>query len=182
MASPLAAEQHDDVSKWGRQTYGDPCAECGFSWSLDYEEARLLMESIPSRYRVMLAETDGSARLPDLRWSALGYVCHVTDNLRTWAERLAAAALGSRTAISPYDADLLAVARRYGQTSVEGALWSLERAVGDWLLATKLSHEADARIQHCTRGEQTVLDVVQNNIHDALHHEWDIARSIRHKA
>jgi len=33
---------------------------------------------------------------------------------------------------------------------------------------------------HAERGEQTALDVVRNNTHDACHHEWDMRRSIEH--
>jgi len=31
---------------------------------------------------------------------------------------------------------------------------------------------------HPERGEQTVLDVVGSNAHDAYHHRWDIERSL----
>lgn len=117
------------------------------------------------------------SRHPDLEWSAVAYVCHIADNLRIWAERLAGAALGSTTPVSSYDGDLLARARVYDGVPVEGALWSLGRAVADWKAAVLLAAERNVVLQHPERGRQTVEDVALNNAHDAHHHIWDIERS-----
>ena len=61
---------------------------------------------------------------------------------------------------------------------LESALWSLERAVSDWLRAVEIALEESVVFIHPERGEQTVLDVSRSNAHDAYHHEWDTRRSI----
>jgi hypothetical protein len=164
-------------STWGRSTYGDPCRECGFSWSLSVHDAISVVSSTPDRAGDALAGHDPASRHDDLTWSALAYVCHITDNLRIWAERLAGAALGSTSIVSPYDGELLARARAYEGVPVEGALWSLGRAVDDWKAAVLLAGERKVAIQHPERGPQTVEDIALTNAHDAYHHVWDIQRS-----
>lgn len=166
------------VSEWQRNLYGDPCHECGYGWSISQPDAVALVEGIPRRYSDLLAGRDGSARHRDLRWSATEYVCHVTDNLRIWAERLAGAARGATATLVPYDSDLLAQARAYNGVHITGALWSLEHAVRDWQEAVRLASTAGVSLIHPDRGEQTVLDVVRGNAHDAHHHGWDISRSL----
>ncbi len=166
------------MSEWGRATFGQPCRGCGFDWDLDLEGARARVATMPDRYRAALAGGDGSARHPDLTWSAGAYVCHVTDNLRIWAERLVAAARGWDGSVSPYDPDVIAAGRVYDAVPVEGALWSLGDAVAAWLDATAVAGAAGTGLSHPIRGRQTVLDVVLNNTHDASHHEWDIRRSV----
>ena len=175
----VAGPWHDRrMSDWGRRTYGDPCQECGFSWGLGWDEAVALLADIPGRFRQALAGSDGRARHPGLGWSAGAYVCHVADNLRIWAERLAGAARGSTQRATLYDPDLLATARSYEQLPIEGALWSLERAVGDWLVAGRMAADADVTLTHPERGEQTHLDALLTTVHDAFHHEWDVRRSL----
>lgn len=165
------------MSTWGRTTYGDPCRECGFRWPLSLDEAVSVVDSTPDRVADALEGRDSSSRHPDLAWSALAYACHVTDNLRIWAERLAGTALGSTRPVSPYDGDLLARARSYEGVPIEGAMWSLGRAVEDWKAAVRLAAERNVVLQHPERGRQTVEDVAFTNAHDAHHHVWDIRRS-----
>jgi hypothetical protein len=166
------------MSRWGGSTYGDPCRECGFRWQLSLDDAVSVVSSTPDRVADALAERDPTRHHPDLAWSALAYVCHITDNLRIWAERLAGAALGSMSSVSPYDGDLLARARAYEGVPLQGALWSLGRAVEDWKAAILLAMERNAVLQHPERGPQTVEDVALTNAHDAHHHVWDIRRSM----
>ena len=164
--------------KWGQSLYGNPCRECGYDWSITPEDALALMASIPARYAALVGDSDGSHRHPDLGWSAAAYVCHVTDNLRIWAERLAGCALGGDRRVPGYDENLLAWARAYECVPVAGALWSLRHAVDGWIEAVDLARRERVVLIHAERGEQTALDVVRNNTHDAYHHEWDIRRSI----
>jgi hypothetical protein len=112
--------------------YGDPCRECGYDWSIELAEAIRLVAETPRLYAELIGDTDGTARGPGLDWSTGAYVCHVGDNLRIWAERLAGAARGSSTKIAPYDSELLARARQYESIAVEAALWSLGRASFEW--------------------------------------------------
>jgi len=164
------------VTAWGRAQYGDPCRECGYDWSLELEDAIRLVAETPSRYAELLDGTDGSTRGAGLDWSTRAYVCHVTDNLRIWAERLAGAARGSSAEIVPYDSDLLARARRYESIALEAALWSLGRASMEWVEAMEMARIDGSMLMHPDRGTLTVNDVVMTNAHDAFHHAWDISR------
>jgi hypothetical protein len=165
------------MSSWGAATYGDPCRRCGYAWDLDPDDAAALVAAAPERFREALGDDDGTARHPDLAWSAAAYVCHVGDNLRIWAERLAGASLGTARDVTTYDADLLAEARRYDDVPLAGALWSLGRAAGDWRDAVTAATTAGVTLNHPDRGPQTVADVVRTNAHDVVHHAWDVARS-----
>jgi len=170
--------QGGPVERWGAPLYGDPCRQCGFHWSITPDAAMDLIARVPVRLAEMLADTDGSQRHPDLHWTAGAYVCHVTDNLRIWAERLAGAALGGSQQVPGYDENLLARARDYERVPLAGALWSLECAARDWQEAVHLALASDAVLLHAGRGEQRVADVARNNAHDAHHHAWDIRRSM----
>jgi hypothetical protein len=166
------------VSAWWRSVYGDPCRECGYDWSISRDDAVALIRAAPARYADILRDRVGSERHPDLDWSAGAYVCHVTDNLRIWAERLAGFALGASGQVANYDGDLLARARAYEGVPIQASLWSLQRASGDWLEAFALAVDKGVVLLHPERGEQSTLDVARSNAHDVHHHEWDIRRSL----
>lgn len=166
------------MESWGAALYGDPCRECGYEWSIGPRAALGLVAGIPARYADLLAGTDGSQRHPGLGWTAGGYVCHVTDNLRIWAERLAGAALGGSRHVPGYDENLLGQARGYQLVPLAGALWSLQHAALDWQEAIDLALEREVVLLHAGRGEQRAADVARNNAHDAHHHAGDIRRSL----
>lgn len=166
------------MSAWHRSHYGDPCRECGFDWSLSLADALAFADSIPAQFAATLKASDGSEQHPDLAWSTCAYVSHVVDNFRIWAERLAAAGLGSVAPVAPYDSEALSTARAYTQLPLAGALWSLERAVPEWRAAVALAGAANAVLWHPDRGELTLSDVVLGNVHDAVHHLWDVERSV----
>jgi DinB superfamily len=168
------------MSTWGRQTFGDPCRVCGFDWSLTEADAQALIVSTPARFTELIAGRDGRAQHPDLEWSAAGYVCHVADSLRVWAERLANVALGDPGPVAEYNQDALAQARSYANVGVRGALWSLQRAVGDWQAAGLLATENDTVMTHPELGAMTLLDVTLIRAHDVHHHAQDIQRSFDH--
>jgi hypothetical protein len=170
------------VSDWGRRTFGDPCRECSFDWSLSFDEIVDVVRSLPGAYAATLIGCDGSERIDALEWPAISYVCHVVDNLRIWAERLAGATLGGRPAIASYDSDGLAMARNYVGVPLSGALWSLGRAAADWQEATRRAERAGVVLLHPDRGSQTVLDTIENNAHDAFHHHWDLTRIVNPQA
>ena len=170
------------MEKWGADLYGDPCRQCGFDWQLDPAAAIELMEAIPERYAKVLAGASGQERHPGVTWTTAAYVCHVTDNLRIWAERLAGAYTTGDLIVPGYDADLLAEARQYNRLSLGGALWSLGLAVEIWVEAVENALLADVELHHATRGSQPAEDVVLNNLHDAMHHLQDIADSLRYAA
>jgi len=136
------------------------------------------VDGTPSELAALLVGSDGTERHPGLAWPVVAYVCHVGDNLRIWAERLAGLALGEHRPVARYDPDLLARARRYDEVALTGALWSLVAAVGEWNDAVSMAAEAGVTLVHPDRGEQTLVDVVRSNAHDVFHHCWDIRRTI----
>ena len=167
------------MEQWGASLYGDPCRECGFGWKLTPEQAVTVVRAAPGSYKAWLARATGRERHPDLAWTAAAYVCHVTDNLRTWAERLAGGYLAGDRAVPGYDPDLLAQARHYDEASLAGALWSLRQAAPAWTEAAEKAVAAGLVLQHATRGPQRAEDVARNNAHDTHHHLWDIGRIMR---
>jgi hypothetical protein len=161
------------MSDWGRTTYGDPCRECGFGWDIDAAESAALVAAVPARAAILLEDE----RHPELAWSVRGYVLHVGDNLRVWAERLAGLALGDSPVVTSYDENVLATARDYEGIGLAAAQWSLGRATDDWLSAVELS-APDVRMIHPERGAVDLADITRSNAHDAVHHLWDIERSV----
>ncbi len=164
------------MSDWGPATFGDPCRACGFAWTVTQEEAIATVTTTPSVLAAEVTRAHGSETLPDLEWPVIGYVCHVSDNLRIWAERLAGLAMGDARPVARFDQDLLAQARQYDGVSLVGALWMLGRSVEDWRASVRMADGAGIVLIHPERGEQTLLDVVRSNAHDAHHHCWDVHR------
>ena len=164
------------MEKWGAELYGDPCLGCGFGWGLTPRDAVLSVRALPELYAQRLGDATGQERHPDLTWTAAAYVSHVTDNLRTWAERLAGGYLAGVSQVPGYDPDLLSQARHYNEISLAGALWSLRWAIEAWAEAVEAGLAAGVVLQHATRGAQRAEDVARNNAHDAHHHLWDIDR------
>jgi len=121
------------VNEFLRATYGDPCRRCGYDWSLEPGPCNEIVSSVPDRSAALMAGQDGKREHVDLEWNATAYVVHVGDVLRIWANRVSAAALGSSDPIVPYNEGELGVVRGYMELPLAGALWALERAVGDWL-------------------------------------------------
>ncbi|MHB1444374.1 MAG: DinB family protein, partial [Acidimicrobiales bacterium] len=147
------------MTDWLKATYGDPCIECGFGWDLSRQEAEALVAGLPARLSAILRTATGHEKLPGLEWSVGSYVAHISDNLHIWAERVAGVTLGADPAVPRYDEAALGAARGYAALSLEGVLWSLERAVRDWLEAIRAA-PVDLRLDHPDRGELAVDDVV----------------------
>jgi hypothetical protein len=166
------------MEKWGAELYGNPCRSCDFDWSITPAMAVDLVRTMVEAYPARLAGATGREMHPALTWTTSGYVSHVTDNLRTWAERLAGGYLAGAVQVPGYDPNLLAEARHYNEASLAGALWSLRWAAVAWVDAVEHALAAGVVLQHATRGQQRAEDVARNNAHDAAHHLWDIGRSI----
>jgi len=164
------------MDSWGAPLYGDPCRECGFTWSEELGSTVSLMRGLPDSVDDVARGACGAERLPDLGWNVSGYVAHMTDNTRIWAERLIAVARGADPHVVPYDPDLLADARRYNDVALEGALWSFRVAVEQWLGAVDEAGAAGVVLSHSERGDMELTDVVASNAHDAFHHRWDVTR------
>jgi hypothetical protein len=87
---------------------------------------------------------NGTKQLPELGWNVSGYIAHMRDNTRIWAERVIAVARGADARVVPYDADLLAKARHYNDVALQGARWSLRIAVESWLSAVEEAESTEA--------------------------------------
>lgn len=165
------------VDRWASNLYGDPCRECVFSFSTGLDESLGYVAGAPEEYSALLAEADGTERHPDLQWSVGSYVCHVADNVRIWAERLAGSAAGENV-VGAYDENLLAAARSYPDVPLQAALWSLRRARDDWQAAVEGLPREGVVVVHRERGEMHLDDVARSVAHDTFHHAWDIRRSL----
>jgi hypothetical protein len=166
------------MSDWGPKKYGDPCSECGYAWTITLAESLTLLKSIPGRFREAVDGHDATAHHPDLAWSASAYVAHVGDNLRIFAERIAALDLGAYGDNVPYSPDLLAEARQYDLIPIQGALWSLDHAVADIVEAVERSEGKEVAMVIDDRGPQNLTDILRTTTHDAFHHVWDVQRII----
>lgn len=172
------------MNKWGEHVYGDPCRECGFRWSISLSDGIELVRGVPGDFASVLGAASGAERHPDLGWPVVAYVCHVADNLHIWAERLARVARGADLRVAPFDQDELAAARHYDEVSLQGASWSLERSVADWLDAVALAAaspavaDGGAAMVHAEHGPLSLVEVARLDAHDALHHVWDVRRTL----
>ncbi len=167
------------TERWGVDLYGDPCRACSFDWAISPTQAVGLIEGIAAEFRALLESCTSDERHPDLAWGPTGYACHVGDNLRAWAEGLAAGLEQPASVPVPvpgYDPDLLAEARRYHLITVEAALWSLTRSAAAWCEIVPQAVANGIVLWHAGRGEQRAKDVARNNAHDARHHLWDVRR------
>lgn len=162
----------------GADLYGQPCRECGWSWETEPADAVAYVRELPGLIERLMAGRTGRERHPDLGWSAGEYVCHVGDNLRLWAERVAGHLAGDDGVVGGYDPDELARARRYEQVRLAAALWSLRRAAEDWVAVMEPALARGLVLTHATRGAQTAADFARNNAHDAHHHLWDVGRCL----
>ncbi len=164
------------VDHWGAPLYGDPCRECAFTWAAGQAASISLMCSLPDSIEELVVGATGTERLPDLGWNVSGYIAHMTDNTRIWAERLIAVARGADAHVVPYDPDLLAESRHYNEVALEGAIWSFRIAVEAWSSAVDEAVPAGVVMLHSVRGAMELSDVVASNAHDAFHHSWDLSR------
>jgi hypothetical protein len=169
---------------WWIAEWGDPCRECGFSWSVAPESAIAAVEQVPAQLDVLLQGCTGDERSAvahpgQLSWSAKAYVFHVADNLRIFAERLRGVFAGGSTVLAAYDQDELAAARNYEAMSLQSALWSVHTATEAWAAAARESLTRPFTYQHAERGELTATEITRGPAHDALHHHVDVMRAVR---
>jgi hypothetical protein len=134
------------------------------------------MRSLPDSVDELVRGATGTERHPDLEWNVSGYIAHMTDNTRIWAERLIAVARGADAHVIPYDPDLLAESRHYNDVALQGGRWSFRIAVDHWLSAVHEAGLAGVVMMHSERGAMELSDVVASNAHDAYHHRWDLTR------
>ena len=164
------------MDNWGAALYGDPCRECGFTWTTELTTTIALMRGLPDSIDQLVSGATGAEQLPDLAWNVSAYISHIADNTRIWAERLIAVARGADPHVVPYDPDLLAESRHYNRVALAGATWAFRIAVDGWLAAVGEAEPAGVVMLHSERGAMELFDVVASNAHDACHHYWDVTR------
>lgn len=156
--------------------YGDPCRECGFVWTLDLRTARDLVEGADARLAVLRDFPATTPVLPRGTWGAAGYVAHLADSVRIWAGRLAATSLDPAAAIVTYEEGALGAIMGYASASIEGSLWTLTRAIGDWKAARSLAG-CGVHLDHPEQGLLTVDEVQAILAHEVHHHSKDLWRA-----
>jgi hypothetical protein len=164
------------MDNWGAPLYGDPCRECRFKWRAGLAATTSLMRDLPDSIDELVTGASGTERLPELGWNVSGYISHMTDNTRIWAERMIVVARGGDPHVVAYDDNLLAEARRYNEIGLQGAKWSFRIAVESWLGAVDETASSAVVLLHSERGAMEISDVVASNVHDSYHHRWDLTR------
>jgi hypothetical protein len=163
------------MNDYNRIRFGDPCRTCGFDWSTDSEACRQILGGATARFSALMSEHAGPERYDGLEWNAQAYVSHVAEGMRIWAERVAAVALGAIEPIVPYDESVLGEVRGYEGLPLQGALWSLGRASGDWQAAEALADSTDLMLDHPEQGPIGLSEVRRIVAHDVEHHAFDLS-------
>lgn len=136
----------------------------------------MLIAGAPVRYRELTEGLVGSEHPPGASWTVAGYVAHVADNVRIWAERLGGLARGEGRVV-PFDQDALAEVRGYGSLPLEAVLFSFERAAVDWAaIWEEVTERDDLVLHHPEMGAQPMRGVVALVAHDVAHHAFDLGR------
>ncbi len=165
-------------NEWWVSEYGDPCRECGFVWTDAPEVVIADVERLPDQFDALLAGRTGDERDPDRAWSVKSYLFHVADNLRIFAERIEGVAAGASPTLVAYDQDELAAARHYEDMSLQSALWSVRSATSEWAAAARRALAGSLVFLHAERGTLTAAEITRGPAHDAVHHGWDVERTL----
>jgi hypothetical protein len=150
------------------------CQACRFSWSSSPEDCRVEVGTAAERFAALLAgASPGTASRGG--WSPSGYVWHVADVARAWAERLHALRHDPTVRWAGFDPDELGRARRYDELPAVSAPWAVSLAVAG--LEESLVHlDPDDRFDHPEWGGGTVADALRWIAHEVVHHQLDVQR------
>jgi hypothetical protein len=151
------------------------CAGCGFDWSIEPDEAIVVIEELPARLAALFDHAGVSPPPAAGRWSARGYLWHLVDVLRIGSERLLTLRYDPEAGIACWDERALAEVRQYEQLSAVTGLHALRSAAAGWTLAARSTPEA-AVTAHPQFGQLAAADIIRRNAHEAVHHELDIRR------
>src|SRR5450755_3687648 len=151
------------------------CAECGFDWAIEPDEAIGIIEVLPARLTALFEQ--GSFGPPPTagRWSARGHLWHLVDVLRIGTERLLTVRYDPEAGITCWDEKALAETRQYERLSPVAGLHALRSAAAGWTLEARSTPEAAVTV-HPEFGELAAADLIRRNAHEAVHHQLDIRR------
>jgi hypothetical protein len=150
------------------------CPACGFDWSIDAEDALIVIVSSPNRFEAALAGRDGMKSQADGSWNATAYLWHLTDLTRSWAERWVQISDMPGSQLVGWDPDELAEVRGYRSLPTSAGLWALRSAVEAFAEATA-TVTFDTSFEHGDWGEGNVADGLRWLGHEFHHHEKDVA-------
>ena len=168
------------MNDWGPATYGQPCRECAFDWTLSLDDAAPSMSALATAYEDLLRGATGREQHPDLSWSSAAYVSHVADNLRIWTERLHGSGVGGTAPCGQLRRERAGRGQELRDDPAAGGhvvVAALDHRVGQG--GRRLAPQKGTVLIHPERGEMDLLDVVAATTHDAHHHLWDIERTLQ---
>jgi hypothetical protein len=152
------------------------CAECGFDWEIDRQNAIEVVERAPNAAVAAIRGIKDPMRRTGDRWSASMYVWHLVDVLRIGTERLLTLTHDPDRGITCWDENALAEARRYQLLSPAVGLIVLQSAAQNWT-ATAAVASARAEVHHPQFGVLGAVEIIRRNAHEAHHHLMDINRA-----
>jgi hypothetical protein len=153
------------------------CAECGFSWLTEGEQALDLVQRAPARFAELLDGADAGLVPSPGVWSPSAYVWHVADLVRAWSERLHALGADPSAPWAGFDPDELAAARHYDALPRVTGPWAVARAV-DALQTALGPLDLETGFEHPEWGHGTVADALRWLAHEAVHHDLDVRRGL----
>ena len=158
----------------------EPCPECGYdAHEVDRESLGDLIRDNAAQWVLALADP-GAARRPDpSTWSPLEYGCHVRDVHRIFSARLASMIEQDSPRYANWDQDVTALEDCYSEQDpvtvaaelVEAAesIADQYEAVGDAAAWQRTGIRSDG-------SEFTVDSLGRYQLHDLVHHVWDVSR------
>lgn len=177
---PSPCHDRGDALIYGARVWGDPCPECGYSWSTTYEEALDLIAGAAARYGGHIRGREQAAILKrsPKTWSPSGYVWHLSDWFRIQGQRIYTIANDPlyRWVGLGLDPAELGERFRYDDLPPTAGLWALQKAAD---LFVEAAREADPSLLFDTGEESwTVGELVVWVGHEVIHHDLDIRRGL----
>ena len=151
----------------------DRCADCGFAWTCDGDEALTHILDAAHRYAELLEGRDATRKPAPEVWSPSAYVWHLGDVTRAWSERLHSLSADPEARWAGFDPDELARARSYDALPQVTGPWALARATEAFALALE-PLDLDTGFVHPEWGDGTVADAVRWIGHEVVHHGFDV--------
>ncbi len=178
-AAPPPAEADDKDWTW---VLDRPCPDCGADVrSMDVAEiAAANRENAAGWTEVLAGDPEWVRRRPAPEtWSPLEYACHVRDVFRLFKQRLDLMLMENDPEFPNWNPNIAAEAERYDladPATVSAEVVSAATVIADAFEA--LTAEQLARTGRRSDGAAfTIETFARYEIHDPLHHLWDVTRS-----